>query len=71
MKVILKIFTHVICNLPYAMDGSIPDLWYWMLQVLHYHWDHLADLLNVINILTHLGEGHEASIFIPPISGIS
>ena len=38
-----------------------------MLKVLSYNWDHDTDVLNIIDILTNLWEGHECCVLVSPV----
>ncbi len=33
--------------------------------------DHWADLVNIVNVLANLGEGHDTSVLVPPVSFVS
>jgi len=64
---LLEIAWHVISNLSNAVQGCISDLRVTVLYVLQDGWDHGSNLLNVIDVLSNLGEGHDASVLVPPV----
>lgn len=64
---LLEIAWHVISNLSNAVQGCISNLWVSVLNVLQDGWDHGSNLLNVIDVLSHLGEGHDTSVLVPPV----
>ena len=58
VEAFLEVFTHIVSNLADAVNSGIPDLGYWVLQVLDNNGDHGLDLRNVINVLPYLGKCH-------------
>ena len=64
---LLELFGHVITDLSDTMKGCVSDFWVWMLKVLNNDWDHDTNVLNIIDILTNLWEGHECSILVSPV----
>jgi hypothetical protein len=58
MESLLEIFSHVVCHLSNTVDSSIADLRVGVLEMLNNNWDHGSNLVNIIKILTNLGESH-------------
>ena len=63
---LLEVFSHVIADLTDAVEGSVSDSWIRVLQMLEHLWNHGANILDVINVLTNLREGHKGGILVSP-----
>ena len=64
---LLEVFGHVVRDLANAVDSRVSDFRIWMSQVLNYFWHHGSDVLDVLNVLSDLGESHESRVLISPV----
>ena len=67
----LEVARHIVSDLANAVQRSISDLGVGVLDVLQHNWDHRSNLLNVVDILTDLGECHDTSMLVSPVRVIS
>ena len=58
MEGLLEILCHIVCHLSNTVDSSIADLRVGVLEMLNNNRYHGSNLVNVIKILTNLGERH-------------
>ena len=67
MESFLEFVRHVVSDLSNAVEGGISDLGVGVFQVLKKDRDHATNFGGIVNVLTHLGEGHDASMLITPV----
>ena len=67
----LKIFWKVISDLSDAVTGRVPDFGIRMVHVLDHNRDHSTQFADIIDVLSHLAEGHKPCVFVPPVLLIS
>ena len=68
MEVLLELVGHVVRDLADAVAGGVSDLRIGVLQMLDDHGHHDSDLLRLVDVLTNLGEGHDTSVLISPVT---
>lgn len=67
-EVTLELGLHVICYLPDSMANSVADHWVLIVQGVHNQHHDRLNLLDLIDVLTHLGQGHDGSILVSPVA---
>ena len=67
MESFLEFVRHVVSDLSNAVEGGISDLGVGVFQVLKKDRDHATNFGGIVNVLAHLGEGHDASMLITPV----
>ena len=65
---LLELLGHVIGDLANSVEGSVSNLGIRVLAVLSDHWDHHLDLLGLVDVLTNLGESHDAGVLVAPVT---
>ena len=66
-EIFLEVVWHIVSKLTNRMQGSVSNLRVLVFDVLHNGWNHARDFLDFIDILSYLGESHDASIFEAPV----
>jgi hypothetical protein len=66
-ELLLEVLRQVVSELTNAVEGSISDLGVRVLQVLDNDGHHLAEFIDLIDVLTNLGEGHDTGVFVSPV----
>lgn len=66
----LKLFRHIISNLPNRMKGSKTNLRIRMGKMLTQNWHHNSDFLRIVYIFTYLTKCHNTGVLVAPVSVI-
>jgi hypothetical protein len=71
MEIFLEFFCHIIRNLSDAMNGSVSNLWNWVMEVLQNSGDHWGNFIYGIDVFTDLGQSHKTGILVSPVCLVS
>lgn len=65
---LLKFRVEVISDLSEAVETGEANFGVGMCAMLFNNWNHSRNLFRSINVFTHLGESHDTSVLVTPVS---
>ena len=71
MEALLEVTWEIIRKLTDAVERGVSDLRIGVLQMVEHDGHHWLDLCDIIDVLSDLGEGHDASVLVTPVFFVS